>query len=62
MPLKQGYSKATIGKNIAKMTKEGKGGKQAIAAALETARTAAKKAGKPEKAPTKNASKAKGKS
>lgn len=40
MPLIKGYSQKSIGKNIAKELKSGKGKKQAIAIAL----TAAKKA------------------
>ena len=51
MPLKKGYSKASIGKNIGTEMKAGKPKKQAIAIALNTARTAAMKAGKPSKAP-----------
>jgi len=51
MPLKMGYSKKTIGKNIGAELKAGKPRKQAIAIALSTARKAAKKAGKPNKAP-----------
>jgi hypothetical protein len=46
MPLVKGYSKASIGKNIGKEIKSGKPKKQAVAIALNTARTAAKKAGK----------------
>lgn len=51
MPLKKGYSKATISKNIKAEKAAGKPRKQAVAIALNTARTAAKKAGKPAKAP-----------
>ena len=51
MPLKKGYSKATIGNNIKAEERAGKPKKQAVAIALNTARTAAKKAGKPGKAP-----------
>jgi len=51
MPLTKGYSRKSIGKNIAMEKKSGKPRKQAIAIALNTARTAAMKAGKPSKAP-----------
>lgn len=57
MPLKKGYGRKTIGKNIAKMMGEGKPKKQAIAASLDTARRSAKKAGKPGKGPKPNPSK-----
>lgn len=53
MPLVKGYSKSSIGKNIGAEMKAGKPKKQAIAIALNTARTAAEKAGKPSKAPKK---------
>ena len=49
MPLAQGYGKKSISKNIKKLKEEGyeaKGGKQAIAIALQTACKACKKAGK----------------
>lgn len=49
MPLKMGYGKKAVSENISKEMKSGKPQKQAIAIALETARTAAKKAGKPVK-------------
>lgn len=51
MPLKKGYSKKSIGHNVKAEIKAGRPRKQAIAIALSTARTAAKKAGKPSKAP-----------
>jgi hypothetical protein len=51
MPLTKGYSKASVSKNISKEMKAGIPQKQAVAVALNTARTAAKKAGKPSKGP-----------
>lgn len=49
MPLAEGYGKKSISKNIKKLKEEGyeaKGGKQAVAIALQTACKACKKAGK----------------
>lgn len=51
MPLTKGYSKKAIGKNIGTELKKGRPRKQAVAIALSVAREAAKKAGKPSKAP-----------
>lgn len=58
MPLKTGYSRTSIGENIKTEKKAGKPMKQAVAIALNVAREAAMKAGKPSKAP-KPAKKAK---
>jgi len=40
MPLKRGYSRKTISKNIRTMMREGRPQKQAVAIALNTARRA----------------------
>jgi hypothetical protein len=50
MPLKQGYSKGTVSKNISMEMKKGMPQRQAVAVAMSTARTAAAKAGKTGKA------------
>ena len=47
MPLVKGFSQRSISKNIATEMKAGYPQKQAVAIALSTARTAAKKANKP---------------
>jgi hypothetical protein len=57
MPLKKGFSRASIGKNIKMEEKAGRPRKQAIAIALNVARDAAMKAGKPSKAPKRKAKK-----
>jgi len=57
MPLKKGYSRATIGKNIKMEENSGRPKNQAIAIALNVARDAAMKAGKPSKAPKRKAKK-----
>lgn len=46
MPIKKGFTRKTIGKNIATEQRAGTPAKQAIAIALSTARRVAKKAGK----------------
>jgi ABC-type uncharacterized transport system permease subunit len=51
MPLKKGYSRKSIGHNVKAEVKAGRSRKQAVAIAMSVARTAAKKAGKPSKAP-----------
>ena len=57
MPLKKGYSGSSIGKNIKMEEGYGRPKKQAVAIALNVAREAAKKAGKPSKAPKRKAKK-----
>jgi hypothetical protein len=49
MPMKKGYSQKSISANVSKEMGSGKPQKQAVAIALDTARTAAMKAGKPSK-------------
>lgn len=49
MPLKKGYSQKTISKNIKTEMAAGRPRKQAVAIALNTARTARKAAGKRKK-------------
>ncbi len=49
MPLSKGYSNKSVSKNIKKLKEEGydaKGGKQAVAIALQSACASCKKAGK----------------
>lgn len=46
MPLRKGYSRASISENIATESKAGTPRKQAVAIALSVAREAAAKAGK----------------
>jgi hypothetical protein len=51
MPLIHGFTRKSVSTNIKRLRKEGKSKAQSVAIALETARRAAKKKGKPSKAP-----------
>lgn len=53
MPLKKGYGQKAVSANIKTEIAAGKPQKQAVAIAMNTAREAAKKAGKPSKAQAK---------
>jgi len=57
MPLKKGYSRSSIGENIKMEEGYGRPKKQAVAIALNVARDAAMKSGKPSKAPKARAKK-----
>jgi len=57
MPLAKGKSKATVSKNIREMIKAGHPQKQAVAAALNTARESGAKIPKKGAAPKKRAAK-----
>ena len=46
MPLKKGYSRKTVSKNVATEIRAGRPKKQAVAIAYSVARKAARKAGK----------------
>lgn len=52
--MKKGYSQKSISENVSREMGRGKPQKQAVAIALNTARTAAMKAGKPGKGPGPN--------
>jgi hypothetical protein len=51
MPIVEGYSRKSIGKNIKAEVENGKSPKQATAIALDVADKAARKRGRPEKSP-----------
>lgn len=55
MPLHKGFSQRTISQNIRTEMHAGRTQSQSVAIALETARRAAEKAHKPEKAPKRRA-------
>lgn len=51
MPVKSGYSRKTISENIRRERRAGRPERQAVAIALDVARRAAQRAGRPDRAP-----------